>query len=245
MVDPFASYTKAMDAFVQGGKTDFAALYEATDKLRRLNFSEAESTPLMNFYSDVAERYRQKVETAKVNKASLQKAVDVKYAKEEQAFLNLAKEQWKRQQPRGGKHNNWWFENKELINNVTKATSIEEFKQLVPGFKLDEMSIYGDKRDRKQTLKFFTTTGERKTAKEIYDRTLDEDFGRYAASETDISVFGSQADSSTKQFEAQRSKLLEENERKKREFLETKQKLLTSAEEIGRAKRPSYIERPL
>ena len=248
MSDPFAAYSKSMEAFVQGGKTDFAALYAATDKLRRLNFVDSESTPLMNFYSDVAERYRQKVKTAKAQQASMKETIEAKYAEEEKRFLAMAKAQWEKenQSRSGGKHNFNWFDTKELATKIQNATTIQEFKQLAPSFSLVEYgsSLRGD-RDKRTVLKFFSSTGERKSAAEIYERTLDEDFGRYAATETDISTFGDQSASSASQLEAERAKLIKENERKRREFLETKQKLLTSAEEIGRAKRPSYIERPL
>ena len=42
-----------------------------------------------------------------------------------------------------------------------------------------------------------------------------------------------------------KDKLVKENERRQREFNESKQQLLESAEAIGSTKRPGYVERPL
>ena len=235
MADPFAMYNEAIERFTQGGKTDLATLYAATDKLRQTTFLAPETTPLMSFYRDVVDRYTQKKEAAQLQEESMREAIEKKYAAAEASYLSAAKARWTEAQPTGGKLSNFLVqqERKEKLKQINEAKTIAEFKALVPGFTLASASP------------LLSNTGERKSAKDVYKATSKKDFGKYAASLTDIEVFGSQATSAAGSLEAERLKLSKENERRQREFIETKQKLLESAEAISRAKRPAYTERPL
>lgn len=235
MADPFAMYNEAIERFTQGGKTDLATLYAATDKLRQTTFLAPETTPLMSFYRDVVDRYTQKKEEAQLQEESMRESIEKKYAVAEKNYLSAAKSRWIEAQPTGGKLTNFLVqqERKEKLKQINEAKTIAEFKALVPGFTLAS------------TSPLLSNTGERKSAKDIYKATSNKAFGKYAASLTDIEVFGSQATSAAGSLEAERLKLSKENERRQREFIETKQKLLESAEAISRAKRPAYTERPL
>jgi hypothetical protein len=247
MADPFAAYNKTLEAFLQGGKTDFATLYSETDKLRQTSFSPIDRTPLMSFYQDVSDRYLKKVEAAKIEQETLRGSVESKYTKAEAEYLAKAKKQWFETNQRSGKGSNFLYQAEQAQKRkaVEEAKTVAEFKALVPGFALKPEGFGKSARNKEQPLRYLSETGERKTPAEIYEKTLSTTFGKYAAALTDIDVFSSQATGAQTSLEAERLKLSKENERRQREFIETKQKLLESAEAIGRAKRPSYIERPL
>lgn len=247
MADQFAAYNQALEAFIQGGKQDVSALYAATDKLRQTSFAAVDTTPLMGFYSNVADRYLKKAEAAKLEQESLKSLVESKYTKAEEAYLAKAKEQWFEKNQRSGKLSNvlYQIEQEKKRKAVEEAKTLAEFKALVPGFTLQSGGFGKSVRNQEQPLRYLSETGERKTPEEIYKKTLSNTFGKYAAALTDIDVFTSQATSAKTSLEAERLKLSKENERRQREFIETKQKLLESAEAIGRTKRPAYIERPL
>lgn len=247
MADPFAAYNDALERFTQGGKTDLATLYAATDKLRQTSFSPIDRTPLMSFYDDVSNRYLKKVEAAKIEQEALRDSIESKYTKAEEEYLIKAKEQWLETNKRSGKGSSFLYqtEQEQRRKAIGEAKTVAEFKALVPGFALKPDGFGKAMRNKQQPLRYLSETGERKTPAEIYAKTLSTTFGKYAATLTDIDVFSSQATSAQTSLEAERLKLSKENERRQREFIETKQKLLDSAEAIGRAKRPSYIERPL
>lgn len=249
MADPFAEYNDVLERFTQGGKSDLATLYAATDKLRQTNFLAAETTPLMSFYRDVVNRYTEKKEAARVTEEAMRPDIEKRYAKAEQAYLAAAKEQWLADQPTGGKLSQILTQQERELRKqkVAEAKTLAEFKSLVPGFSIAQKTPFASqaKREYDGAMRLLTRTGERKTAADVYKESGFSSFGKYAASLTDLEVFGSQAASATSSLEAERLKLSKENERRQREFIETKQKLLESAETLGRAKRPVYTERPL
>ena len=249
MADPFAMYNEAIERFTQGGKTDLATLYAATDKLRQTTFLAPETTPLMSFYRDVVDRYTQKKEAAQLQEEAMRESIEKKYAAAEASYLSAAKAQWTEAQPTGGKLSNFLVqqERNEKLKQINEAKTIAEFKALVPGFSIAQRTPFASlaKREYDGAMRLLTRTGERKSAADVYKESGFSNFGKYAASLTDIEVFGSQATGAAGSLEAERLKLSKENERRQREFIETKQKLLESAEAISRAKRPAYTERPL
>jgi hypothetical protein len=241
MYDPFAVYNQAMGTFLQGGKTDLATLYSETDKLRKSSFVAPDTTPLMSFYRDVMDRYQEKMNKAKEVEESLREDINKKYTKEENQYLNTLKRQFAEDQLTGGKliDTRSRLEQQRKLAEVSNIQTIEEFRKLYPTYAVRGIGRLGSE------YSLLSNLGIRKTADEIYKDTNRKTWGEYAASLTDLSVFGSQVESASASLKAEKLKLSKENERKQREFIETKQKLLESAEAIGRAKRPAYTERPL
>lgn len=231
MADPFVNYNAALQAFMQGGRTDTASLYDATTRLRQTSFVGEESTPLSRFYEDVAQRYYEKTEAAKIEEESMRDDFEKRYKNAENAWLSAAKAKVLEEMPR----RRGWFEeaeDKKKRKEISELTSIAEFKKMFPSYKMTPSRL-------------LTETGERRKASEIYRNTALPGWGKYAAALTDIEVFGSQSASAKKSAQQELDRLAKENERRQREFNESKQQLLESAETIGRTKRPGYVERPL
>jgi len=240
MYDPFAVYNQAMGTFLQGGKTDLATLYLETDKLRKSSFVAPDTTPLMSFYRDVMDRYQEKINKAKEVEESLREDINKKYTQEEKQYLDTLKRQFAEDQPTGKlSDTRSQLERQRKLAEVSNIQTIEEFRKLYPTYAVRGIGRLGSE------YSLLSDLGIRKTADEIYKDTNRKTWGEYAASLTDLSVFGSQVESASASLKAEKLKLSKENERKQREFIETKQKLLESAEAIGRAKRPAYTERPL
>jgi hypothetical protein len=235
MADPFVNYNAALQAFMQGGRTDTASLYEATNRLRQTSFVGEESTPLSRFYDDVAQRYLEKTEAAKIEEESMREKFEKRYKAAEDQWLGIAKEKLlENMTATRGRDLLSRSEKEKQLDEISAITSVEDFRKRFPSFKMKD---YG--------FKLLTETGERRKASEIYRRTALPGWGKYAKALTDIEVFGSQSASAKNSAQQELDKLVKENERRQREFNESKQQLLESAETIGRTKRPGYVERPL
>jgi hypothetical protein len=249
MADPFVNYNAALQAFMQGGRTDTASLYEATNRLRQTSFVGEESTPLSRFYDDVAQRYYEKTEAAKIKEESMREKFEKRYKAAEDQWLSIAKEQLLENRTNTmGRDLLRGVEQQKQVDEISSITSIEDFKKRFPSYKMKyEGGSFKSSARRSQNamFKILTETGERRKASEIYRSTALPGWGTYAKSLTDIEVFGSQSASAKKSAQQELDKLAKENERRQREFNESKQQLLESAETIGRTKRPGYVERPL
>ena len=249
MADPFVSYNAALQAFMQGGRTDTASLYEATNRLRQTSFVGDETTPLSRFYEDVAQRYYEKTEAAKIEEESMREKFNTKYKVAEDEWLSIAKDQvLETMTQTRGRDLLSTAERQKQLDEISAITSIEDFKKRFPSFILKPSGgsfKSSSRRSQSSMLKILTDTGERRTASEIYRKTALPGWGKYAAALTDIEVFGSQSASAKKSAQQELDRLAKENERRQREFNESKQQLLESAEAIGRTKRPGYVERPL
>jgi hypothetical protein len=244
MADPFVNYNAALQAFMQGGRTDTASLYEATNRLRQTSFVGEESTPLSRFYDDVAQRYYEKTEAAKITEESMREDFEGRYKKAENAWLSAAKARVLEEMPR----RRGWFaeaEDEKKRKEISEFTSIAEFKKMFPSYTMTPYIGWQRNSAERGALRLLTETGERRKASDIYRSTALPGWGKYAAALTDIEVFGSQSASAKKSAQQELDILAKENERRQREFNESKQQLLESAETIGRTKRPGYVERPL
>jgi hypothetical protein len=249
MADPFVNYNAALQAFMQGGRTDTASLYEATNRLRQTSFVGEESTPLSRFYDDVAQRYYEKTEAAKIEEESMREKFEKRYKAAEDQWLSIAKEQLLENRTNTmGRDLLRGIEQQKQVDEISAITSVEDFRKRFPSFKMQTEGggfKSSARRSQNSMFKILTETGERRKASEIYRSTALPGWGTYAKSLTDIEVFGSQSASAKKSAQQELDKLAKENERRQREFNESKQQLLESAETIGRTKRPGYVERPL
>jgi hypothetical protein len=167
MADPFVNYNAALQAFMQGGRTDTASLYDATTRLRQTSFVGEESTPLSRFYDDVAQRYYEKTEAAKITEESMREDFEGRYKKAENAWLSAAKARVLKEMPR----RRGWFEEAEdekKRKEISELTSIAEFKKMFPSYTMTPYIGWQRNSAERGALRLLTETGERRKASDIY-----------------------------------------------------------------------------